>query len=61
MAGFSISAFSHVTEVDHEGGVGEEVMEDQLGAPEREKEVTSQPRETADLQIRLPVWGLADV
>lgn len=50
-----------MTEVDHEGGVGEEVMEDQLGAPEREKEVTSQPRETADLQIRLPVWGLADV
>ena len=43
-----------MTEVDHGGGVGEEVTEDQLGAPEREKEVTSQPRETADLQMRVP-------
>ncbi len=40
--------------MDHDGGVGEDVMEDQLGAPEREKEVTSQPRATADPQIRLP-------
>lgn len=48
-----------MTEVDHEGGVVEEVTEDQLGAPEREKEVTSQPREMADLQIRLPVWRVS--
>ena len=57
MAGFNMSAFSHVTEVDQGGGVGEAVMEDHWGSPEREKEVTVQPRAVADLQIRLPGGG----
>lgn len=40
--------------MDQSGGVGEEVTEDQVGGPEREMEVTVQPRETADLQMRVP-------
>lgn len=32
-------------------------MEDHWGSPEREKEVTVQPRAVADLQIRLPGVG----
>lgn len=46
-----------MTEVDQGGGVGEAVMEDHWGSPEREKEVTVQPRAVADLQIRLPGGG----
>lgn len=34
--------------------MGEEETEDQVGSPEREIEVTVQPRDTADLQIRDP-------
>ena len=34
--------------------MGEEVTEDQIGAPEREIEVTAQPREMAEAQIREP-------
>lgn len=30
-----MSPFSHATESDHAGGVGEEDMADQLGLPER--------------------------
>ena len=49
-----MSPFSHWTAVDHGGGFGEEVTEDQEGAPERETEVTFQERFVADLQIREP-------
>lgn len=54
MEGLSISPFSHCTEVDQGGGLGEEETEDQTGAPERETDVTVQEREIADLQIREP-------
>ena len=57
MAGWRISAFCHETEVDQGGGVGEEVTADQVGSPEREMEVTVQPREMADLQMREPGEG----
>ena len=57
MAGWRISAFCHETEVDHGGGAGEEVTADQVGSPEREMEITVQPRETADLQMREPREG----
>ena len=50
-----MSPFSHWTDVDQGGGSGEEVTEDQEGAPERETEVTFQEREAADLQIREPI------
>lgn len=50
-----MSAFCQETEVDHGGGLGEDVTADQVGGPEREMEVTVQPRETATLQIREPV------
>lgn len=40
--------------MDQGGGVGEEVTADQVGSPEREMEVTVQPREMADLQMREP-------
>jgi hypothetical protein len=43
--------------VDQSGGVGEEVMESQLGTPEREMETTDQPRWEAALQILLPVYS----
>ena len=49
-----MSPFSHWTEDDHGGGFGEEVTDDQEGAPERETEVTFQERLVADLQIREP-------
>jgi hypothetical protein len=45
----------------HSGGVGEEDMEDQWGVPEREMDVTVQPRWAAALQMRLPRGGLAGV
>ena len=51
-----MSPCSHWTDVDQGGGSGDEVTEDQEGAPEREMEVTFQEREAADLQIREPVW-----
>ena len=54
MEGLSISPFSHCTEVDQGGGLGEEETEDQTGAPERDTDVTVQEREIADLQIRDP-------
>ena len=46
-----MSPFSHWTEEDHGGGFGEEVTDDQEGAPERETEVTFQERLVADLHI----------
>ena len=49
-----MSAFCHLTEVDHGGGVLDDVTADQVGSPERESEVTSKPRETAAAQIRDP-------
>ena len=49
-----MSAFAHWTEVDHDGGFGEEVTDDQVGSPERLMEVTSQPLPTANLHIREP-------
>ena len=33
--GFRMSPFAQVTEVDHDGGLGDEVTEDQDGSPER--------------------------
>jgi hypothetical protein len=50
-----MSPFSQETEVDQEGGSGEEETEDQEGVPEREMEVKDQPRWTAARQMRLPV------
>ena len=35
MEGSRISPFSHATDVDQDGGVGDEVTEDHWGAPER--------------------------
>lgn len=52
-----MSPFSHETEEDQGGGSGEEVMLDQCGAPEREREVTAQERVLADLQMREPGNG----
>ena len=50
-----MSARCQETEVDHGGGVGEDVMVLQsLGAPEREMEITLQPLWMADLQMREP-------
>ena len=43
-----------MTAFAHPGLVLEEDTEDQLGSPEREIEVTSQPRATANLQMREP-------
>ena len=43
-----------MTEFDHGGAWGEDVMADQVGSPERLMEVTSQPRPTATLHIRDP-------
>jgi hypothetical protein len=52
--GLRMSAFAHLTEVDQGGAAGEDVTDDQTGSPEREIDVTSQPRATADLQMRDP-------
>lgn len=49
-----MSAFCQSTEVDHAGAVGEEETADQVGSPEREIEVTDQPREVAMRQILDP-------
>ena len=49
-----MSAFCQETDVDQGGASGEAITEDQEGSPEREMDVTSQPRATADLQIREP-------
>ena len=54
MTGLSMSAFSHDTDFDHDGGSGDEVTADHVGSPERLIDVTSQPRATADLHIREP-------
>ena len=56
-----MSAFCHDTDVDHGGGSGEDVTDDQDGSPDRLIDVTSQPLATADLQILEPVclqWGV---
>lgn len=52
-----MSAFCHETDFDHGGALGEDVMVDQVGSPEREMEVTSQPLPTATLHIREPGDG----
>lgn len=49
-----MSAFFHATEVDHGGALGEDVTADQVGSPERDTDVTSQPLPTATLHIRDP-------
>lgn len=49
-----MSAFSQTTDVDHGGGTEDDVTDDQVGSPEREIEVTSQPRPTATLHMRVP-------
>jgi hypothetical protein len=65
-----MSPLAHVTEVDHGGGVEDEVTADHEGSPERLEtvqtgvkrrirktyliDVTSQPLATADLQMRDP-------
>lgn len=46
---------AQVTLAAHSGGVGVPVASIQSGVPERLMDVTVQPRETADLQIREPV------
>ena len=53
-----MSAFCHLTDVDHGGASGEDVMADQVGSPERLMEVTSQPLPTATLHIRDPKGAL---
>jgi hypothetical protein len=47
-------ALTQLMSVDQVGATGEEVTEDQVGSPERDMEVTCQPRAAAALQIRLP-------
>ena len=49
-----MSAFCHETDLDHDGGMGDDVTEDQDGSPDRLKEVTSQPLPAATLHIRDP-------
>ena len=49
-----MSPFCHDTSFDQAGGVGEDVMEGQWGVPEREIDVTVQPRWAAARHIRLP-------
>ena len=49
-----MSALCHVTDFDHAGALGEDVMDDQVGSPERLIDVTVQPRLTATLHIRDP-------
>ena len=60
MAGFSRSAFCHETDLDHGGASGEDVTEAQDGSPERDMDVTSQPRAAAALQMREPGEWLAN-
>lgn len=55
VAGFSISAFSHETDDDHDGFSGVEVTEDHTGSPDLLIDVTSQPLPAAALHIREPV------
>lgn len=40
--------------MDHSGALGEDVMEDQWGVPERDIEVTVHPRWAAARHMRLP-------
>lgn len=47
-------ALTHLTSADQWGATGDEVTEDHVGSPEREIEVTCQPRAVAALQMRLP-------
>lgn len=49
-----MSAFAQLIEVDHDGAFLEDETADHVGSPEREIEVTSQPRDTATSQIRVP-------
>lgn len=49
-----MSAFCHLTDLDHGGALGEDVTADQVGSPERLMEVISQPLPTATLHIRDP-------
>ena len=49
-----MSAFSQNTEEAQLGGVGEDVMLDHEGSPERDREVTDQFLATAALHIREP-------
>jgi hypothetical protein len=49
-----MSPLAQVTELDHGGGLGDEVTEDQCGSPERETETTDQPRWAAARQMREP-------
>jgi len=51
-------ALTQLTSEDHVGATGEEVTADQVGSPEREMDVTCQPRAVAALQMRLPGIGL---
>ena len=54
-----MSAFCQETALAHCGRVLEADTDDQVGSPEREIDVTSQPRATADLQMRVPgIWEL---
>jgi hypothetical protein len=49
-----MSPLAQITFLAHEGGSGEEVTDDQCGVPEREMEMTDQPRWAAARQMRLP-------
>ena len=49
-----MSPFCQDTDEDQGGASGEDVTESHEGSPERETEVTSQPRATADLHILEP-------
>ena len=48
-------ALTQLMSEDQVGATGEEVTEDQVGSPEREMDVTCQPRAAAALQMRLPL------
>lgn len=49
-----MSPLAQVTDDDQDGGSGEDETLDQCGVPERESEVTVQPRPTAARQMRDP-------
>ena len=49
-----MSAFCHLTDLDHGGASGDEVTADHVGSPERLIDVTSHPLPTATLHIRDP-------
>jgi hypothetical protein len=51
-----MSPLAQVTDVDQDGGSGEDDTLDQCGVPERESDVTVQPRPTAARQMRDP-WA----